>query len=236
MHIPSRFGWLGRSVAGLFIWLLVGERALAYDNIIQVPNHYPTIQEAVNHAKPGQWIFVRPGVYNEVVSVNNKKLLIYGHPGEHPTIRGGFVMEGTENSIHEVDIVVVDDAPAIVVDGGYGGLIRDTVLRNNIIYPASDNSGAGNGIFLKSCDRCQVIGNYIDGFSGSGLYLDGDSAGTLVKGNTISHNGTGISLAARSKFFQVMNNDVMHNEACDIENKGQQNLLRRNDASRICGK
>jgi parallel beta-helix repeat protein len=41
-----------------------------------VPSEFPTIQEAINHAKTGETVYVRNGAYNEQVTVNKTLLLI----------------------------------------------------------------------------------------------------------------------------------------------------------------
>jgi len=43
---------------------------------IIVPDDYPTIQEAINAANPGDTIFVRAGTYYENVVVNKSVLLV----------------------------------------------------------------------------------------------------------------------------------------------------------------
>ncbi|UZR29741.1 right-handed parallel beta-helix repeat-containing protein [Methylococcus mesophilus] len=228
-----------RNIHFAFVWILAigtvstSRIALGYD-IIEVPKHYPTIQDAVDHVKAGGWILVRPGTYNEIVRVRTLNVLIYGHPGEHPVVEGGFVVESDGVKIHEIDIKVTEEAVVGIALTGTDYLPQEEIeLTNNIIYPS--DTGAVRGIGLAVCIRCKISGNYIDGFELEGLAVHGNSKGTVIRGNTVVHNLMyGINLSPTSQFAQVIDNITEFNKTCDIIDSGLSNKIKRNDAAKLC--
>ena len=58
---------------------------------VRVPADFPTVQEAVDHAKPGGMVLIAPGVYHEAVVVTTPYITIRGedrnrtHPGRRRT-------------------------------------------------------------------------------------------------------------------------------------------------------
>ena len=74
-----------RTVSGvILVFLLTNMLMLVFDvqpvesepTTIIVPDDYPTIQEAINSASPGDTIYVRAGTYNENVVVNKSVSLV----------------------------------------------------------------------------------------------------------------------------------------------------------------
>ena len=55
---------------------------------IVVPDDFPTIQEAVNSAAEGSTISVRPGVYNESITISTSQLKIMGNSADSTVITG----------------------------------------------------------------------------------------------------------------------------------------------------
>jgi pectin methylesterase-like acyl-CoA thioesterase len=61
---------------------------IANPEIIVVPDTYLSIQEAINHAKPGETIHVKAGVYLEHIDIGKNDLKIVGE-NKYTTIIDG---------------------------------------------------------------------------------------------------------------------------------------------------
>jgi plastocyanin len=60
---------------------------------LRVPADYPTIQEAVDAAKPGSLVLVAPGVYKEAVAVTTPRLVIRGERRNDTILDGEFTRD-----------------------------------------------------------------------------------------------------------------------------------------------
>jgi plastocyanin len=60
---------------------------------LHVPADYPTIQAAVDAAKPGSLVLVAPGVYKEAVTVNNPGIVIRGESRKNTILDGEFTRD-----------------------------------------------------------------------------------------------------------------------------------------------
>ncbi|HDH44573.1 MAG TPA: hypothetical protein ENG66_04185, partial [Thermococcus sp.] len=78
----------------LIFWILMllgvltpAEKLDESGNVIRVPEDYPTIQEAINAADPGDTILVAPGTYNESITID-KQITLIGEGKENTIIVG----------------------------------------------------------------------------------------------------------------------------------------------------
>src|SRR6266581_7201319 len=67
--------------------------------ILRVPEDYPTIQAAVNAAKPYALISIAPGIYHEVVTVRTAHLTIRGRD------RNGVILDGNFKLTNGFEVV-----------------------------------------------------------------------------------------------------------------------------------
>lgn len=88
---------------------------------IIVPDDYPTIQEAINHASPGYCICVRNGTYNENIRIEIEDLTLCGEDKTNTIIYGE---DGTE-------LVMVIRADGVTIRGF---TIRSSIMQNRYIY------------------------------------------------------------------------------------------------------
>ena len=97
-----------------------------YEPPIIVPVDYPTIQEAVDAALPGDWIFVKKGVYNEQV-----------------------VIDSTKNNIK----IIATDKDVVLEGTGVGNAFTLNQVVNVKIQGFNINN-YGNGIYFDHANGC----------------------------------------------------------------------------------
>jgi parallel beta-helix repeat protein len=154
--------------------------AASWADILRVPAQYPTIQQAVDAAKPGDTVLVGPGLYSEIVVMRDQIRVESDPPWEavivgevhfhflHQTVLSGFRVVSDYSGIH-----------------CFGG--GDNLITGNIVAGGVDPVGPGITCF----DTSPVVqGNIILNRKGIGIYCQGASAPHIV-GNTIVRNGAG---------------------------------------------
>jgi len=169
---------------------------------LQVPNDYPTIQEAVDASEPGDTIIVASGLYrlsSGNLYISKKSLTLKSAKGARDTIiegRGG-------NPV----ITLAEDSRA-VIDG------FTVTSRNNVDTKAV----RGGGIYCAPSSSPTITNSIITGNNavfGGGIFCAPWSS-PIIKNNVVSGNravrfGGGIfSLMASPK---VVNNRIVRNEA-----------------------
>ena len=63
------------------------------DRVLQVPDDFATIQEAVDAAVPGDLVLIGPGTYHEAVNVTTDELTIRGLDRNTVVLDGSFELE-----------------------------------------------------------------------------------------------------------------------------------------------
>ncbi|MCK4477126.1 right-handed parallel beta-helix repeat-containing protein [Candidatus Bathyarchaeota archaeon] len=171
------------------------------DNIT-VPNNYPTIQEAINAANPGDTINVRVGTYYEHLNVN-KPLTLIGESRESTIIDGSgedrAIVEVTASNVVISRFTVQNCSRA--AGTSYAG-IKVSGYACNITYNFVTKSKIG--IFVTS-KGSRIAYNVVEN-NGQGIVLYSSSEVT-VEANNVSANTVGISLALS------FNNRIMGNRA-----------------------
>lgn len=128
---------------------------------IIVPDTYLSIQEAINHAKPGETIYVKAGVYFEhiVIGINNLK-------------------------------IVGEDKSTTIIDGQRTGTVvyikaNNTVFGNFTIKNSGFNF-TDSGIYIDHSLKANISSNNILD-SNLGIYLN-DSSNIVLRNNNMSTN------------------------------------------------
>ncbi len=133
-------------------------------NQLVVPDDYPTIQEAINHAAEGATIIVKAGTYYENVVVT-KSISLRGESSGNTIIDGG----GGTSLVVYVDNVDNVEISGFKIQNGY------------------------DGIYLYNSSDVTVSGNTITNCSFRGIILSVSSSNT-ISGNTLTSNYDGIEL------------------------------------------
>lgn len=119
--------------------------------ILKVPADFPSITQAVDHAREGDWVIISPGKYVE----NNIKIT-------HPiTVSSEWKLSGYLSKIDQTVVDAEDESLFInnlVQDNSLGGFKRfgrNSVIVNNLFY----NNGGEN--FLETHESAVQRGNLI---------------------------------------------------------------------------
>jgi parallel beta helix pectate lyase-like protein len=178
---------------------------------LHVPADYPTIQAAVNAAKPGSLVLVAPGVYREAVTVSNPRIAIRGERRGTTILDGGFTRENGFKVV--ADGVAIENMTArnFTKNGffwtgvkGYRGSYL-TALRNgdygiyafDAVNGQFDHDyGAGSpdaGFYIGQCYPCNaVITDSMAEWNGIG-YSGTNAGGNLLIVNSVwRYNRVGI--------------------------------------------
>jgi nitrous oxidase accessory protein len=191
---------------------------------LHVPTQYPTIQEAINHANPGDTIFVHNGTYREHVIVNKSVSLIGEHrdstiidgqgTGVPITITAnnvyvkGFTIKGSGSGMFLGGILIThSDRNRISqnkITNNYDGIsIRfssHNIISDNLIF-----SNTNDGIGLHSSTNNTISTNtiFLNDNSGVGFYV---SSNNIIYDNTIfSNNYHGVALSNSGNNFILYN-------------------------------
>jgi parallel beta-helix repeat protein len=186
---------------------------------ITVPDHYPTIQEAINAASDGDTIFVRADTYYEHLTIS-KSISLLGEDRATTIIDGN----GTGGWGYK-DSVVYVTADNVFINGftirnsggsGYWSLV------SGICLVSSNNKIVGNNI---------MNNNY--GIILGALYSSPNIASleNTIISNAVQNNNYGIFAHGDNAHNLIANNTVTDNPSCGIWFGG----LRGNDSNTLTG-
>jgi len=197
----------------IFVFVfLIGPGAIA--KVINVPKDYPTIQEAVDAASPGDKIIVNPGVYPgavidkrlEIKGSGNNTRITAPNPMSSKTafwIQGG--AEGSEISCLAIDLAV--HTPSI---GIFGGDNSNGVNNIKVSHLKISGQTLAVGIYSGNLpsEEWTVSHNEITGASSYGIYIRRGNR-WMVSHNTIRETGFyGIHLQGGSDCEIIQNTIV----------------------------
>jgi hypothetical protein len=161
---------------------------------VRVPGDFPTIQAAVDAAKPGALVLVSPGVYNEAVTVTSDDIVVRGVDRNTTILDGQFELDNGFKVL--ADGVAIENITArnFTVNGffwtgvtGYRGSYL-TAWRNGDygVYAFDSTQGqfdhsyaAGSpdaGFYIGQCDPCDALIDAVEA-EWNGLGYSGTNAG-----------------------------------------------------------
>ena len=169
---------------------------------ITVPDDYPTIQQAVDAAVPGDKIRVNPGTYTEFVLVDVAKIEISAVG--HVVVKGGLFALADSVMIDHLNIEPLPNSDFFnvavgVFAFGLSSFISGVEINNNTI------SGGDGGVVLLSSSNCTVKANHVSGASIGGIVLS-NAGGHILDGNTATGTLFGIGMS-----FDCDNNKIRGN-------------------------
>lgn len=187
--------------------LLIGVVVLAFNvrpiraATITVPDDYPTIQEAINAANPGDTVHVRKGTYYENVVVN-KTLSLFGGSREETivdgrTFPGGSAIVVTAEGVNIFNVTTAND-----VVGIWAASSNNVIIGNNVV-----NSSA-IGIFVNGSNNT-VQRNYVSECIFQGIQLS-ETSGNTIEENTIEYCHQGLAINF-SSYNTVTRNTITNN-------------------------
>lgn len=215
-------------------------------DMIIVPDDYPTIQEAINHANEGNTIFVKNGTYYENIVVN-KTVSLVGENREKTILNGTtidptMIVNASNLSIKGFTFIGYT-FNNIIIDSTYGVIIAENRIVFNAIGIDVENSknvtmehnilnglGLDNiGIMLSHSSGCRIINNTVTSAILSGIWL-WLSNGNLISQNLISDNDYGMYLR-ESDQNTISNNAILSNGGSGIylESDSSNNEILRNE-------
>lgn len=223
-------------VLTLVAWLAIPASA-APGNVVRVPEDFPTIQSAVDEAKPGQVILVHGGPYFEVVTVQKPNVTIRGLSdgaqlfGTFNIFANGVTVEGFQITTRENNQGIQTGAKEHPNGNPGHGSVSNVTIQNNVITSEPGNETAWRAIWLAWCKNCSVRNNKLLSHRGEGMSLYGDVTGTVVEYNVADDNDNfGILLWSNAFKAIVSNNSAHNNGSCDIANYGTRNVFKDNEA------
>lgn len=243
--------WIGRSII---------PSVFSASSIIRVPEDYPTIQEAVNVAKPGDTILVASGTYHESIYIS-KSVSLIGKCKENTTIIGlgiGNVIYISSYSVTVSNFTIKGSGTNYIspFDGGDAGIMLDrctnctlsnlivkenclgiflNLSNNNVLESNTCYLNSKDGIYLRLSNNNTIKNNawYLNG-GHAGIYLNPFSSYNLVENNTCYSNADhGIKLQESSNYNVLKNNNCTDNENAGIFlRKSDGNILDSNTCTR----
>jgi parallel beta-helix repeat protein len=189
---------------------------------ITVPDDYPTIQEAINHADDGDTIVVKAGTYYEHVVVN-KSVSLVGNEGA---------------------VIDASREPTDYLDPSIAQWNAITVVANSTVVSGFAIRNASNfGIEIRA-DHGEFCNNIVENCNWMGIGAYGGTRGSqpsyvahdnLISNNTIRDNNVGVWLST------VYDNTVVFNEIEENEFAGvylhssaYSNTIASNSISKSC--
>lgn len=210
----------------IFLFCFIFAASLIYGQIIHIPADYPTIQQGIDVATPGDTVLVSDGLYNENISLLGKKPLL---------VTSLFVMDSDTNHINNTIIdgsqfSDIDNASVVAFKSGEDTtsiLCGFTIRGGRGTWDSIRDNRCGGGIYI-SGSGAKIIYNKItentvdDTQPGNGQETYGGGIGTsdedaeywiLIEHNQIFYNTaiTMYGLAAGGGIFMSYNARVADN-------------------------
>jgi plastocyanin/uncharacterized membrane protein YhaH (DUF805 family) len=161
--------------------------------ILHVPADFPTIQKAVDTAKPGDMVMIDPGVYHEAVTVHTPHITIRGRDRQSVIMEGDFKLSNAFKVVDGTDGVVIENMTARHYVGN--GFFWDGVNGYRGSYLTAYANG-DYGVYAYDSVMGQFDHDYAAGHPDSGFYIGqchpchAIIADVISEGNALGYSGT----------------------------------------------
>jgi len=176
-------------------------KARASPDIIRVPEHYRTIQEAINQANPGDIIQVSSGTYHENLFIN-KTLTLLGEDRANTIINGSIC-----ETVIQVNLTTVR-INGFTIKGGSNGIVLEEC--NNSVIQENNVNCTNAGIRLLHSNNNTVSDNIVTDAYWFGIALCGHSSNNTIERNTIKDNAQGFGVKRQDNL--IIHNNFINNQ------------------------
>lgn len=230
-------------------WSIASLSQLYTSTVIRVPQDFPTIQEAIQNADPGNIIEVdsTQGPYLGPIEINKSLVLssVNGRAIIEHVNRMASVITITSGLVQIHGFEVRGGLAGIFLDKSTENTVKDNMLKNNfagVMLLGSENNMVEEntvednvyGIWLIDSTENRLEKNTARKNTTAGIQLGGASDNNEVRSNTVEDNTLGIVLVGGSSGNKVETNIAQGNSAAGIQvqdsngNVVQQNTLQHN--------
>lgn len=165
--------------------LMFNPRLIRASGTIVVPDDYPTIQEAIDAASPGDTVIVSEGTYPEGTIYVDKSLTILAN--------GSVIVDGLQRG------------HVFFVYGWLGGItVKGFTITN------SGRLFIDSGIFLLGPSNCRIEGNTIIN-SSVGIWVEDSRKSNMISNNVITNNDRWGIYLEKSSHVSIVNNTITKN-------------------------
>jgi hypothetical protein len=182
---------------------------------VRVPQDSPTIQEAVDHAKPGGLVLISPGVYHEAVVVTTPFITIRGTDRNAVILDGGFTLA---NGIHVIEADGVSIENMTARHYLLNGFLWSSVYGFRGSYLTAYDDG-DYGVFAYDSQYGQFDNSYASGHPDSGFYIGQCNPCHAVISDVLAENNAlGFSGTNAGGDLRIINSEWRNNYAGIVPN------------------
>jgi plastocyanin len=186
-----------------------------FSDTVRVPADFPSVQEAVDHARPGGMVLIASGVYHESVVITTPYVTIRGED------RNGVILDGRDrlpNGIHVIEADGVSVENLTTRHFALNGVQWSSVFGFRASYVTAYDNG-DYGIYAFDSRFGQFDHSYAGGSPDSGFYIGQcDPCHALISDSLAEHNALGFSGTNAGGDLAIVNSEWRDNMAGIVPN------------------